>query len=230
VVVHVSAETLGVESAAQAGESTARNVESRIEGAESAARTDESRIEAGPHVSAETSRRLACDAGVVVMTHDGQGSVLDVGRRTRTVPPALRRALDRRDGTCRFPGCACRYCDAHHLRHWADGGETKLKNLTLLCRRHHRLLHEEGWRVKKTEGGELRFYRPGGRLLPRVPVPPELWPEPVAALEREQRGLGIDSWTATTRWQGERLDLDWALFTLYTPPSPELRPEVSPNS
>jgi len=253
VVVHVSAETLAgksaarnVESRIKAGESAARNVESRIEAGEAAGRTDESRIEAGPHVSAETSRRLACDAGVVVMTHDGQGSVLDVGRRTRTVPPALRRALDCRDGTCRFPGCACRYCDAHHLRHWADGGETKLENLTLLCRRHHRLLHEEGWRVKKAEGGELRFYRPGGQFLPRVPVPPELWKdvegedlgeaagearwkEPVAALEREQRGLGIDSWTATSRWQGERLDLDWALFTLYTPPSQDSNPDSNPE-
>ncbi len=209
VVVHVEAQTLG----------------------EAAERTGESRIEGGPHVSAETSRRLACDAGKVVMTHDRRGNVLNVGHRTRTVHPALRRALNRRDGGCRFPGCASRYCDAHHLRHWADGGETKLENLALLCRRHHRLLHEEGWRVERSEGGELRFYRPDGRLLPRVPTPPvlgeKLREEPEAALEREQRGLHIDPWTPTPQWQGDRLDLDWALFTLYTPPSPDSSPDLS---
>ena len=85
----------------------------------------------GVGVSAETSRRLACDSGLMMMTHDPEGNVLDVGRRRRTVPPALRRALEYRDQGCRFPGCACRYTDAHHVTHWADGGETKLENLVL---------------------------------------------------------------------------------------------------
>jgi len=73
------------------------------------------------------------------MTHDSGGNVLDVGRRTRTIPPAIRRALEHRDRGCRFPGCHNRYADAHHLRHWADGGRMSLENLVLLCRRHHRL-------------------------------------------------------------------------------------------
>ena len=88
----------------------------------------------GLRVSAETSRRLACDAALVVMRHAGDGAVLDVGRRTRTVPPALRRALEARDRRCRFPGCQARHCDVHHVEHWADGGATKLSNLVRLCR------------------------------------------------------------------------------------------------
>jgi len=93
-----------------------------------------SALEGGSHVSAETSRRLACDAAKVEMRHGANGAILDVGRRTRTIPPALRRALAHRDGGCRFPGCNLTFCDAHHVEHWADGGETKLDNLVQLCR------------------------------------------------------------------------------------------------
>ena len=100
----------------------------------------------GVRVSAETSRRLSCDASVVVMREGADGSVLDVGRRTRTVPTPIRRALTARDSRCRFPGCTARRCDAHHITHWADGGSTSLDNLMLLCRRHHTLLHEGGLR------------------------------------------------------------------------------------
>jgi hypothetical protein len=118
-------------------------------------------------VPAGTSRRIACDASLVVMTHGPDGSVLDVGRKTRTVPPAIRRALDHRDGGCRFPGCGLRFCDAHHVKHWADGGETRLGNLVLLCRRHHRAVHEEGFRVEivtDAEGGREKGGRDkGGR-------------------------------------------------------------------
>jgi hypothetical protein len=101
-------------------------------------------LEDGIRVSAETSRRLACDAAKVVMTHDADGSVLDVGRKSRTIPPALRRALVHRDRSCRFPGCSLKFCDAHHIEHWAEGGKTRLDNLLLLCRYHHRLVHEGG--------------------------------------------------------------------------------------
>src|SRR5439155_1337241 len=90
------------------------------------------------HVSAETSRRLACDASRVVMRHDAQGHVVETGARTRTIPPALRRALDHRDRGCRFPGCGVGFGQGHHIHHWAHGGLTTLSNLTLLCRRHHR--------------------------------------------------------------------------------------------
>jgi len=95
--------------------------------------------------SARPSRRIACDAAVVVMRHAPDGTPLDVGRKTRTIPPAIRRALAARDRQCRFPGCSAKHCDAHHVRHWADGGTTCLDNLVLLCRRHHRAVHEEGF-------------------------------------------------------------------------------------
>ena len=95
-------------------------------------------LDDGVRVSAETSRRLACDATRVVMRHDPDGQVTEVGARTRTIPAALRRALHYRDGACRFPGCARRFGEGHHIRHWANGGPTTLSNLALLCRRHHR--------------------------------------------------------------------------------------------
>ncbi len=88
----------------------------------------------GIHVCAETARRLACDAAKVTMRHGPAGEVLSVGRRTRTISPALRRALAARDRHCRFPGCRATRCDSHHVRHWAHGGETALSNLVLLCR------------------------------------------------------------------------------------------------
>lgn len=170
----------------------------------------------GLGVSAETSRRIACDASGVNMTHGADGSVLDVGRRSRTVPPAIRRALDHRDRGCRFPGCGLRFCDAHHIRHWADGGETRLGNLFLVCRHHHRALHEGGFRVEVAETGELRFYRPDGRLVPDVPAAPPLPKDPVASLKKEHRALGIepDAWTATPDWHGEPLDLGLAIYAL----------------
>ena len=99
----------------------------------------------GIHVSAATAQRLACDAATVEMRHGSDGQVLDVGRKTRTISPALRRALASRDRQCRFPGCQARRSDAHHIRHWAHGGATALDNLVLLCRRHHRAVHEEGF-------------------------------------------------------------------------------------
>jgi len=94
-------------------------------------------------VTPETARRVACDAQVTrVATHSD--AVLDVGRATRTIPAAIRRALIARDGGCTHPGCnrPHRWCDAHHIVHWADGGPTSLGNLRLLCRRHHRMAHE----------------------------------------------------------------------------------------
>ena len=108
----------------------------------------QSELEDGTRVSAETSRRLSCDASVVEIGHGRDGSVADVGRKTRTISPAVRRALEVRDRGCRFPGCGLRFTDAHHIKHWADGGETRLDNLLLLCGHHHRLLHEEGWKIE----------------------------------------------------------------------------------
>ncbi len=124
------------------------------------------------HTSAETSRRLACDASVVVMRHDGDGKVLDVGRRTRTIPSAIRRALQARDTACRFPGCTARRCDAHHVTHWIDGGAPRFENLVLLCRRHHRAVHEGGFTLAPHPDGSWIVHRPDGRPLEVAPVLP----------------------------------------------------------
>jgi hypothetical protein len=102
-------------------------------------------LDDGTRLSAETLRRLACDCGLVATRTGGEGAVLDVGRRTRSIPPAIRRALWLRDRGCRFPGCGhVRFLHGHHVCHWLAGGETRLDNLVLVCSRHHRLLHEGG--------------------------------------------------------------------------------------
>lgn len=130
------------------------------------------RIDDRPAISAEAARRLACDSSLTAMLHGPKGK-LDVGRKTRAVPPAMRRALGARDeGRCRFPGCGNRrWVDAHHIHHWARGGETKLDNLVSLCDRHHRLVHEGGFGVSKRPDGELLFTRPDGRVIPAIPSP-----------------------------------------------------------
>ena len=123
----------------------------------------------GIRVSAETSRRMACDAAVVAMVHAKDGSMLSVGRRTRTIPPHIRRALEERDRGCRFPGCGCRFTEAHHVKHWADGGETSLRNTLLLCRRHHRAVHEGRIKVSVNGDGTVLFFTPKGRTLVDAP-------------------------------------------------------------
>lgn len=168
------------------------------------------------HVSAETFRRFSCDATLVRMEHDDRGRVLDVGRRSRTVPPALRRALEYRDGTCRFPGCRVRHTDAHHVRHWADGGETALDNLVLLCRWHHRAVHEGEVEVEVVGDGRFRFRHPGGRTVPEVGPVLALPSDPVSSLIDRHRKMGItpSSWTTTPDWTGEALDLGLAVEVL----------------
>jgi 5-methylcytosine-specific restriction endonuclease McrA len=174
-------------------------------------------LEDGVRVSAETSQRLACDAGRVVMRHDADGRLLEIGARTRTIPPALRRALQHRDRGCRFPGCGLPFGQGHHLRHWAHGGPTTLSNLALLCRRHHRAVHEEGYQVERHPDGALHFRRPDGRPLPDVPSPAAVPDDPVHDLRarHEAQGLGIHPRTACPSWQGERFDVVWAIDVLH---------------
>jgi 5-methylcytosine-specific restriction endonuclease McrA len=174
-------------------------------------------LEEGARVSSETSRRLACDASRVVMRHDEDGRVVEIGARTRTIPPALRRALHHRDGGCRFPGCGVSNGQGHHLRHWAHGGPTTLTNLALLCRRHHRAVHEEGYQVARGPDGTLRFRRPDGRPLPEVPPPASVPGDPVKELRacHDAFGLRLDARTACAGWLGERLDVGWAIDVLH---------------
>ena len=173
-------------------------------------------LEDGTHVSAETSARLSCDASRTVMRHDDAGRIVEVAARNRTIPPALRRALQARDHGCRFPGCGSRFTEGHHIRHWARGGPTTLSNLALLCRRHHRAVHEEGFEIARGPDETLHFRRPDGELLPEAPIPPALGDEPVAVLRARHAaaGLRITARTGLPVWLGERLDLGWAIDVL----------------
>ncbi|OLB96855.1 MAG: hypothetical protein AUH30_11565 [Candidatus Rokubacteria bacterium 13_1_40CM_68_15] len=151
------------------------------------------------------------------MRHDADARLLEVGARTRTIPPALRRALHHRDRGCRFPGCGVRFGQGHHIQHWANGGPTTLSNLALLCRRHHRAVHEEGYQLDRKPDGELRFRRPDGELLPEVPRPLEMRGDPVEILRarNEADGLHLHARTAMPGWLGEPLNVGWAISVLH---------------
>jgi Domain of unknown function (DUF222)/HNH endonuclease len=151
----------------------------------------------GPGVCGETAARLACDATVVPLVESPGSLPLSVGRKTRVVPTPMRRALEARDGGCRFPGCEQRrFTDSHHIRHWAQGGETSLPNLILLCRRHHRLLHEGGYSIEQGEDGPLAFRNRHGVPIPAAPP----LPASPAAVRHPTRPVLAGA--------GERMDLD----------------------
>ena len=189
-------------------------------------------LEDGPALAAETARRLACDASVVTIIEDADANPLDVGRRTRSIPPALKRALKSRDQGCRFPGCTHRkYVDGHHVHHWAQGGETKLGNLISLCRFHHRLVHEGGVEIEVRAEGRWRFRLPDGTGLDSAPTLANLSagdlpfgddaqlhdssnraPGIVAA--NAARSIHITPQTAVTHWRGESMDYGLALDVL----------------
>jgi len=153
-----------------------------------------------------------------VMRHDADGRITEVGARTRTIPPALRRALQHRDKGCRFPGCGLPFGQGHHIRHWAHGGPTKLSNLAMLCRRHHRAVHEEGFQVERQANGELVFRRPDGRLPPDVPEPAAVPVNTTDTLraQNDAAGVQINARTAMPGWQGQRLDVRYAISVLHS--------------
>jgi hypothetical protein len=186
-------------------------------------------LEDGARVSAETSQRLACDASRVVMRHDAEGRITEVGARTRTIPPAIRRALHHRDRGCRFPGCNVRVGQGHHIRHWAHGGPTTLSNLAMLCRRHHRAVHEEGYQLERRPDGELCFRRPNGDVLPDVPPPMAVPDEPCHELlaRHHAGGLHIDERTSLPISAGERLNLGYAIDVLHPLANPPAKPAGS---
>jgi hypothetical protein len=163
------------------------------------------------------------------MRHDKSGHVVEIGARTRTIPPALRRALHHRDLGCRFPGCGVRVAEGHHLHHWAQGGPTTLSNLALLCRRHHRAVHEEGYQAAREPDGTLRFRRPDGRPLPEVPEAPRRDGDSVGQLRARHsaQGLQLGPRTACPGWLGERLDLGWAIGVLHPRANPLV--EIAPR-
>ena len=149
VVVHVTAETLAMDAAGRC------------------------ELESGQRLATDTVRRIACDSSLLRITEDQAGNPLDIGRKTRVVSSALRRALQARDGGCRFPGCTHRHhIDAHHIEHWANGGQTSIDNLLLLCRHHHHLVHEGEFGLERSADGHLRFTRPDGRVIDAHPALP----------------------------------------------------------
>jgi Domain of unknown function (DUF222)/HNH endonuclease len=179
----------------------------------------DSHIEDGPGVTAVTSRRIACDSSVVCIKEDEHGEPLSIGRRSRSIPPPMRRALRARDKGCRFPGCTnTRFVDGHHIQHWADGGETSLDNLVMLCRHHHHLVHEGGFACGKDKSGTISFKDQREQPLDQSPGL-----SGVAAnddvqqwIDREFFEADIDSETCSARWHaGERMDWQAAVSALF---------------
>ena len=149
------------------------------------------------------------------MRHDPDGRAVEIGARTRTIPPALRRALQHRDRGCRFPGCGVRFTQGHHILHWAQGGPTTLSSLALLCRRHHRSVHEDGFQVERVADGELEFRRPDGRLLPSAPALPQVPADAEDILQAQNAGVHVDEDTLRPSWSGERFDVAHAIDVLH---------------
>jgi hypothetical protein len=187
-------------------------------------------LDDGSRVSAETLRRVACDSGLVPLRMAGAAvapspaSSLDLGRRTRIISPALRRALWTRDRGCRFPGCShTRFLHGHHVRHWLHGGPTNLANLVMLCSAHHQLVHEGGYTVAVEADDEVVFRDTRQRLLPAVPPPAQV-EDAVQALHdaAAARGIEIGPDTNLPWWDGVVPDMTWAIESLYAP-DPERR-------
>jgi hypothetical protein len=165
-------------------------------------------LEQGPALPPETARRLGCDASVVrILERDGRP--LSIGRKARTLSPALKRALRSRDRTCRFPGCCQhRFLHAHHIEHWAHGGRTDLSNLIHLCSHHHRLVHEGCYTVEKRAGGAVLFRRPDGAVVPAVP-PAQRGESTVLPRAHRAAGLAIDDTTCVPCVHSVRMNLPW---------------------
>ena len=194
IVVHVEAESLADPVSAEGGT-----------------------LEDGLSLPGTTVDRLACDASVVAVVEDSRGNPLDVGRRRRTIPTALRRALRLRDRGCRFPGCTNTRVDSHHVVPWSRGGETKLANLISTCRKHHRYVHELGFRVEPRSGGSFAFFAPGGWEVKAAPPPP-VSRDPVAEIRERNAsaGLAIDHQTSLPRWDGAPADYHHIVHVLAT--------------
>ncbi len=186
-------------------------------------------VDDGPGLAPDVVRRLACDAPTVTVVEDQFGHVLDVGRRTRRVNRALRRALDRRDGGCQFPGCNTRRTQAHHVDHWIDGGPTSLANLILLCARHHHRHHDGGFTITPGPAGRWTFTRADGRAILPAAAPPTQPVDP-------DPGIDPAVTDCTPDWEGGTLDLSGIVDGLLRqegllceapPPAPS--PDIAPG-
>jgi hypothetical protein len=108
-------------------------------------------------ISAKTVERLACDCSITRIVLGSDSMVIDVGRAKRTISGPARKALNVRDRGCTWPGCErpASWTSGHHLKHWAHGGTNKPRNLTLLCYRHHWMVHEGNWQIVRGEDGRM---------------------------------------------------------------------------
>jgi hypothetical protein len=174
------------------------------------AHPDRCHIEDGPAISTAAAQLISCFTTVSWMLHDHLGSLIDVGRRHRTPPPALRRAVRERDGyRCQFPGCDSRRTDIHHIRHWSKGGKTKLTNLILLCRAHHVIVHDGGYLIAAA-GSRFTFSSPAGELIPASPALPQS--------DRDIRtchDARVSHDTIIPAWYGDKLNLDLAIWACF---------------
>jgi hypothetical protein len=171
----------------------------------------------GTPVAAETARYLACDAGVVLLQEDAEGNTLSVGRKTRSIPVSIKRALLRRDRTCRYPGCTNSvFVHGHHLEHWADGGLTRLGNLITLCSTHHRLVHDRGIRIELGDGTAPRFLNSRGREIPAIPPRPWLIHPGMPSIRAANANtdLSINAETNRPKWDGNPVQYDWCVRAL----------------
>ncbi len=149
-------------------------------------------LQDGTGISGATLLRLACDTSLLVARTDVDGRVLDLGRRSRTVSPTMLRALRLRDRRCRFPGCrSAAFVDAHHIEHWADGGETSIDNLVLVCHAHHVALHEGGFAVERGPDGGFVFRDPEQQRIEAAPRAPAVDGDASGWLREEQCGRGV---------------------------------------
>ena len=163
-------------------------------------------------VSPATARRLSCDASLLTVLEDEHGEVLNIGRKSRTVPYRMRKALEMRDPCCQFPGCTRKKgLDAHHVRHWADGGETRMDNLLNLCRHHHSLLHRDAYSIKPENNGFTFITATGDRM--ETALFPQFAEESLqqASAEITDSAHDVDAHTCVPKWYGDRLDYGMAI-------------------
>jgi hypothetical protein len=187
-------------------------------------------LEDGTGLTGATLQRLSCDSGLR-LARDRQGKTLDIGRRSRSIPPPLRRAIiDRDHGACRFSGCTHHgRLQVHHRQHWSRRGHTKQSNLFLVCLYHHKVLHEGGWNATGDANGKLVFTDPTGRPLPEVSLPPPRTDSRAIRHAHAAAGHHINADTIGSRKTGDRLDLHHAVSSLWSLDPPEYPDPPSAN-
>ncbi|SDI98105.1 HNH endonuclease [Frankineae bacterium MT45] len=213
VVIHLDAAAIPPEAAKpDATTSDATTSNARTSDATTRAPVPYARIQGGPGLPDRVVRRLVCAGRVRLAVHGPDGNVQDLGRSHRMVSDRQFRMLLLRDGGCAHPGCGSKSgLEAHHVRHWVDGGATDLANLVLLCRAHHHAHHDQEFAIQALGGGHFAFIRDGDRALP-ASVDPSAFIDTVTAVEAEHADVAATA--AQTRWGGERLDRHWAIAVL----------------